>query len=88
MTEVQDIIKKLQENDTTLTTSELLDQVIAIQLQKINHYNEVNNFKMKDTAEDAMKNLIELLKIREKFFRIKTNSYSFCNIYPVSSVSF
>ena len=67
MTEVQDIIKKLQENDKTLTTSELLDQVIAIQLQKINHYNEVNNFKMKDTAEDAMKNLIELLKIREKY---------------------
>ena len=67
MSEINEIIKKLQENDTELTTPELLDQVIAIQLQKINHYNEANNFNIRDTTEEAMKNLIELLKIREKY---------------------
>ena len=67
MVEIDEIIKKLQENDEDLTTPELLDQVIAIQLQKIIQYNQVGNFKMKDTAENAMENLIELLKIREKY---------------------
>ncbi len=67
MSEINDIIKKLQENDNELTTSELLDHVIAIQLQKIDHHNQANNFKIKDTTEDAMRNLIELLKIRETY---------------------
>lgn len=67
MSEINDIIKKLQENDNELTTSELLDHVIAIQLQKIDHHNKSNHFKIKDTTEDAMRNLIELLKIRETY---------------------
>lgn len=67
MSDINDIIKKLQDNDESLSTPELLDQVIATQLQKINHYNEINNLKIKDTTEDAMRNLIELLKIREKY---------------------
>ena len=48
-----------------LDKSKLLDSVIALQLQKIINYNSIMNDSINSHSEEAMHNLIELLKMRK-----------------------
>ena len=45
-------------------SSEILDHVIAIQLDKIEHTYKHNTKKITETSEKAMENMIKLLEIR------------------------
>ena len=67
---MSDIIEKLKSSDEKVTNLELLDHVIALQLGKIEEYNQDMNLtssKISEDAENSMSNLIELLKLREHY---------------------
>ena len=68
---MSDIIAKLTSNDETVSNIELLDEVIAFQLSKIQKYNQATSHKpaytISEDAENSMSNLIELLKLRENY---------------------
>ena len=67
---MNDIITKLNNKKETVSNLELLDEVIAFQFSKILKYHE-NSAKISNTvnekAENSMRNLIELLKLRENY---------------------
>ena len=65
---MSDIINKLKSSDEQVTNLELLDHVIALQLGKIEEFNQemsLPSSKISEEAENSMSNLIELLKLRE-----------------------
>lgn len=67
---MSDIFDKLKSSDEQVTNLELLDHVIALQLGKIEEYNQDMNLsssKISEDAENSMSNLIELLKLREHY---------------------
>lgn len=67
---MSDIIDKLNSSDEQVTNLELLDHVIALQLGKIEEYNQemsLPSSKISEEAENSMSNLIELLKLREHY---------------------
>ena len=68
---MSDIIAKLTSNDETVSNLELLDEVIAFQLSKIQKYNKATSnqpaYTISEDAENSMSNLIELLKLRENY---------------------
>ncbi|MBR0271084.1 MAG: hypothetical protein IJQ68_03710 [Methanobrevibacter sp.] len=71
---MSDIINKLKSSDEKVTNLELLDYVIALQLSKIEEYNEdmdLPSSKISEDAENSMSNLIDLLKLREHYKRRK-----------------
>lgn len=57
---VEDLINK----GNTVKNDKLLDYVIAIQLNKIERYRDQSKYVIDQKTEDAMVNLIELLKLR------------------------
>ena len=58
-----------------LESSKQIDHVIAIQADKIEKYqNDPRNKKISDQSESAMKNMVELLKIRSSVVN-KVNLY-------------
>lgn len=67
---MSEITDKLKSSDNSVTNLELLNHVIAFQLDKIENYHTKSN-KIPNTvnekAENAMSNLIELLKLRENY---------------------
>jgi len=67
---MSDIISKLHDNNEDVSNIELLDEIIAFQFSKIIKYHE-NSVKISNTvnekAENSMRNLIELLKLRENY---------------------
>lgn len=67
---MSDIIDKLKSSDEQVTNLELLDHVIALQLGKIEEFNQdmkLPSSKISEDAENSMSNLIELLKLREHY---------------------
>ncbi len=67
---MSDIIDKLNSSDEQVTNLELLDHVIALQLGKIEEYNQemsLPSSRITEEAENSMSNLIELLKLRENY---------------------
>ena len=60
---MSDIINKLKSSDEQVTNLELLDHVIALQLGKIEEFNQemsLPSSKISEDAENSMSNLIEL----------------------------
>ena len=67
---MSNIFDKLKSSDEKVTNLELLDHVIALQLGKIEEYNQEMNLpssKITEEAENSMSNLIELLKLRKQY---------------------
>lgn len=66
---MSEITEKLKSSDKSVTNLELLDYVIAFQLDKLENYHAKNSKSASDTinekAENSMSNLIELLRLRE-----------------------
>ena len=58
------LVSKISEPGNKIGTSEILDHVIAIQLEKIEHTFTHNTKKITETSEKAMENMIKLLEIR------------------------
>ena len=61
------LVEDLINNRTSVKNSKLLDYVIAIQLNKIERYRDQSQEVIDKQTEDAMANLVELLKIRSNF---------------------
>jgi len=57
------IIEKL-ENNEKVKNEEILDELITFQLKKMEKYDD--QYLLNDASEEAMKNMIELLKMRKK----------------------
>ncbi|MBE6141089.1 MAG: hypothetical protein E7Z81_03375 [Methanobrevibacter sp.] len=56
---------KIEETETHINSLTLIDYVIAIQLEKIENYQkDPRTKKITNESETAMKNMVELLKIR------------------------
>lgn len=56
---------KIEKSKAPISSLEMIDYVIAIQADKIEKYqNDPRNKKISDQSESAMKNMVELLKIR------------------------
>jgi len=56
---------KIKETETHINSLTLIDYVIAIQLEKIENYQkDPRTKKITNESETAMKNMVELLKIR------------------------
>lgn len=51
-------------NNKSISNSKLLDYIIGIQLTKIERYNNNNKTFLDSNSEEAMANLIELMKMR------------------------
>ena len=64
MTLENSLVSKISESGNQIGTSEILDHVIAIQLDKIEHTYKHNTKKITETSEKAMENMIKLLEIR------------------------
>lgn len=64
MTLENSLVSKISESGNQIGTSEILDHVIAIQLDKIEHTYKNNTRKITETSEKAMENMIKLLEIR------------------------
>lgn len=64
MTLENSLVSKISESGNKIGTSEILDYVIAIQLDKIEHTYTHNTKKITETSEKAMENMIKLLEIR------------------------
>lgn len=61
---IENIITELKKDSNALEKSEIIDSVIALQLQKIIDYNSSNKNMLSEFSEAAMHNLIELIKLR------------------------
>ncbi|MBE6506281.1 MAG: hypothetical protein E7Z73_11235 [Methanobrevibacter millerae] len=56
---------KIKKAENPISSLDMIDYVIAIQLEKIEDYNrDPRNKKITDMSESAMENMVELLKIR------------------------
>ena len=64
MTLENSLVSKISESGNKIGTSEILDHIIAIQLDKIEHTYTHNTKKISETSEKAMENMIKLLEIR------------------------
>ncbi|WP_432644406.1 hypothetical protein [Methanobrevibacter sp.] len=64
---MSDIIQDLKTEDDSVSNIELLNYVIALQLQKIEDYNSNHPSVITSKTEEAMNNLIRLLELRSKF---------------------
>ena len=64
MTLEKSLVSEISESGNKIGTSEILDHVIAIQLDKIEHTYKHNTKKITETSEKAMENMIKLLEIR------------------------
>lgn len=64
MTLEKSLVSEISESGNNMGTSEILDHVIAIQLDKIEHTYRNNIKKITETSEKAMENMIKLLEIR------------------------
>ena len=64
MTLEKSLVSEISESGNKIGTSEILDHVIAIQLDKIEHHYINNTTKITETSEKAMENMIKLLEIR------------------------
>ena len=64
MTIEKSLVSEISESGNKIGTSEILDHVIAIQLDKIEHTYKHNTKKITETSEKAMENMIKLLEIR------------------------
>ena len=58
------LVIKISESGNEMGTSEILDHVIAIQLDKIEHYYTNNTSKITESSEKAIENMIKLLEMR------------------------
>ena len=58
------LVTKISESGNEIGTSEILDHIIAIQLDKIEHTYANNARKITESSEKAMENMIKLLEIR------------------------
>ncbi len=58
------LVTKISETGNEIGTSEILDHIIAIQLDKIEHTYANNARKITESSEKAMENMIKLLEIR------------------------
>ena len=56
----------LQNKNSTVKNLELVDYLISIQLNKIERYNNISKKIIDDKTENAMSNMVELLKLRQK----------------------
>ena len=63
MNEIESLIQKLTDENKTVETSELIDDLIVFQLQKIN-CEDKPGYNLSSCSEKAMENLIELVKIK------------------------
>lgn len=61
--QLDELIQNLKNDGNQIQSSDLIDQVISMQLTKINN-NHIGNVEF---IEVATSNLIELLKMREKY---------------------
>lgn len=64
MTLEKSLVTKISESGNEMGTSEILDHVIAIQLDKIERTYKNNARKISESTEKAMENMIRLLEIR------------------------
>ena len=64
MTLEKSLVTKISESGNEMGTSEILDYVIAIQLDKIERTYKNNARKISESSEKAMENMIRLLEIR------------------------
>ena len=64
MTLEKSLVSEISESGNKIGTSEILDHVIAIQLDKIEHTYKNNTRKITETSEKAMENMIKLLEMR------------------------
>ena len=64
MTLEKSLVTKISESGNEMGTSEILDHVIAIQLDKIERTYKNNARKISESSEKAMENMIRLLEIR------------------------
>lgn len=62
------IIQKL-ENNEKVKNKEILDELITFQLKKMEKYDE--EYLLNEASEEAMKNMIELLKMRREPAKVK-----------------
>ena len=58
------LVKKISESGYQMDTQEILDHVIAIQLDKIEYIHTQFRSPVGDISEKAMENMIKLLEIR------------------------
>ena len=58
------LVIKISESGNEMGTAEILDHVIAIQLDKIEHHYINNTTKITETSEKAIENMIKLLEMR------------------------
>ena len=58
------LVIKISESGNEMGTAEILDHVIAIQLDKIEHYYTNNTSKITESSEKAIENMIKLLEMR------------------------
>ena len=64
MTLEKSLVSEISESGNKIGTSEILDHVIAIQLDKIERTYKNNARKISESSEKAMENMIRLLEIR------------------------
>ena len=58
------LVNEISESENGLSTRKILDHVIAIQLDKIEHMHSNWTTPVSETTEKAMENMIKLLEIR------------------------
>ena len=63
------LAETIDKSKKPINSLELLDHVIAIQLAKIENRNIKSLSKTNDNEEETMKNLIELLKLRQELMK-------------------
>lgn len=63
------LAESIDKSKKPINSLELLDHVIAIQLAKIENRNIKSLSKTNDNEEETMKNLIELLKLRQELMK-------------------
>lgn len=62
---MEKLSRQIQRSKDPLSSLEMIDYVISIQLEKIEKYNKDSiNKKITENSESAMENMIELLKLR------------------------
>lgn len=64
MTLEKSLVSEISESGNKMGTSEILDHVIAIQLDKIERTYRNSTKKITETSEKAMENMIKLLEMR------------------------
>lgn len=58
------LVKEISESGNEMNTLEIVDHVIAIQLDKIEYMHEYWTTPVSETTEKTMENMIKLLELR------------------------